>query len=196
MYRASVSNIDCFRQWEQDDELSTGWLLQRILGPFEQTPAMRAGEVFHRALENFSGSDSGDVLKSDGYSFEIDCDIELICPDAKEMSIAKEYGCLLVSGRIDAIFGATVYDHKTTAQFDPDRLMSGVQWRFYLDILDLPRFVWNVFVMKEEEPFRYIITDFHTLEQKRYPELRQDCERLARRYLKFAEQYLPTKQLA
>lgn len=191
MYRASVSNLDCFRAWEQDDDLTLGWLLQRILGPFEQTPAMRAGEAFHKALETFHGET--DRVMQDGYKFDILCEVELIQPDARELAIAKKYGDLMVSGRIDTIFGATVYDHKTTAQFDPDRLMSGYQWRFYLDILEVERFVWNVFVMRELDPLHYAITDFHALEQKRYPRLAKDCDLLAKRYLEFARQHLQQK---
>lgn len=192
MYRASVSNLEAFRCWENDEALELGWLLQRILGPFEQTSAMKAGEAFHKAMETFRGET--EQVASGKYRFDIDCDILLIQPDATELPISRRYGDLIVSGRVDAIFGATVYDHKATEYFDADRLLEGYQWRFYLDILELDRFVWNVFVMRETaDPFHYVITDFHPLEQKRYPSLASDCERLAKRYLHFAGQHLPQK---
>jgi hypothetical protein len=191
VWRASVSNIESFRQWSEDEDLELSWLLQRILGPFEQTPAMRAGELFHKALETMSGDAA--TLTADGFTFHIDCDIELVKPDCCELPISMDYGGLVVTGRVDAVFGSMVYDHKTTAQFDPDRLMSGYQWRYYLDILGVNRFAWNVFVMKEVDFKEYKITDFHVLEQRRYPELHLDCMNMATKYRQFAKTYLPTK---
>lgn len=193
MLTASVSNIDLFRTWREDEDLDMDWLLARLLSK-EQTEAMKVGEAFHKTMELAT---TGDVnsLEAHGYRFEFlkDCEVELA--PARELSLTKQYGDLLVRGRVDSITGTMVMDYKSTGQFDPDRLMCGYQWRFYLDMAIADRFRWDVFVIREtDDPKVYSISDFHRLEQTRYPGLADDCAKLAAEYAIFAKQYLPAKQ--
>lgn len=189
MLKASVSNIDLFRVWREDDELDMQWILQRILAS-EQTEAMKVGEAFHKAVELADLCETN-YLEAQGYRFEFprDCEIELM--PARELWLSKQYGELLVRGRVDATTGPMVLDFKSTTQFDPDRLMSGYQWRFYLDMTGADLFRWDVFVLKEtDDPKVYSVGDFHRLEQRRYPELARDCESLAQDYAQFAKEHL------
>lgn len=195
MLRASVSNLDLFRVWREDEELDLDWILQRILAS-EQTEAMRVGEAFHKAVEL---ADVGDTnyLEAMGYRFEFLKDCEVQIAPARELWISKQYGELLVRGRVDATTGPTVIDFKSTTQFDPDRLMNGYQWRFYLDMTGAENFRWDVFVLREtDDPKVYSVSDFHRLEQKRYPELAKDCADLVDDYIQFAKRHLPEKVVA
>lgn len=189
MLTASVSNLDLFRLWKDDEELSLGWLLQRIFEP-SQTDAMKAGEAFHKALEL---ADTGEVdsLTWGPYRFDFACDVTVALPQLREIPVSLPYGDLTVRGRLDAITGHCVTDFKTTEQFDPDRLMSGWQWRYYLDMTGCDVFRWLVFVLREaDDPLTYAVVDFHELVQRRYPDLHKDCERLAREYAAFAVEHL------
>lgn len=189
MLTTSVSNIDLFRVWRGDESLDLEWLRKRILLR-EQTEAMKVGEAFHKALE-LAGLCETDSLEAMGHRFEFlkDCEVELA--PARELSLTKEYGDLLVRGRVDCITGPLVLDYKSTSQFDPDRLMAGYQWRFYLDMAKADRFRWDVFVLREtDDPKIYSISDFHRLEQWRYPELAEDCGKLAAEYSAFAKEHL------
>lgn len=194
MLRASVSNLDLYRTWRESEELDLDWIIQIIKGPFEQTPAMRAGEALHKALEEQADGEIG-ILRHGKYSFDFnfcaDCEIEQVSLAGRELRVSQEYGDLLVRGRVDAVIGKTVIDYKSTSQFDADRLMFGYQWRFYLDMMQADRFRWEVFVMKEtDDPFDYVISDVHRLEQARYPDLHEDCMKLAADYAGFAKQHL------
>lgn len=184
--RVSVSNLELFRIWKESEDLDLEWLLSRLRQP-EQTEQMKAGEAFHSALENASVGDT-DTLTHGDYRFDFNCDFELAIPKFKELPVEKQYGDLLVRGRVDVLIGKMVTDYKTTEQFDADRLWSGCQWRYYLDMLDCSQFCWHVFVLKQFGPaYCYEINRVHTLFQFRYPTLHEDCMRLATEYSEFAK---------
>lgn len=191
--RVSVSNLDLYRTWRADEDLDLPWLLRRLRGEEPQTEAMKAGEAFHKILESPDFDEQTEVTYG-GYWFSILCDIELVLPKFRELSIEKTYGDLLVRGRVDGLTARTVTDYKTTAQFDADRLMAGYQWRYYLDMLDCDTFKWQVFVLNQYgEPGHYDVTQTHPLTQKRYPGLRNDCLRLAEDYAEFAKAHIEEK---
>lgn len=189
MLKARVSHLESFRQWKADDDLGLGWLLER-LGESEPTQAMRAGTAFHKALE-LAEYDDFEGICANGYTFHFEKDCQIEISRLREITGTKKYGELLVQGTCDCLDGRLVSDHKTTAQFDPDRFMSGYQWRFYLDIFEADLFRWNVFVIREtDESKTYLVTDYHRLEQRRYPDMRADCEKLAQEYVDFAKVHL------
>lgn len=191
----SVTNLESFRQWEEDEDLDLQWLLDRLQDK-EETPAMSIGKAFHRAMENLTVGERN-VLTDGDYRFDLNCDAEIFVPTLEEMSIQKQYGDLTVRGRVDALSGKEVTDYKSTQQFDPDRLMFGYQWRYYLDMTDCDSFCWKVFVLKEfGGPGCYEVRDVHTLRQKRYPDMHTDCARLAARYSLFANNHLPAGRAA
>jgi hypothetical protein len=186
---ARVSNLESFRQWKDDEDLGLGWLIERI---FDSTPspAMRAGTAFHKALELATCADF-ECLSADGYTFQFDCDAEIAISPVREIRGYKNYGDLTVTGQCDCIDGKVVIDYKTTANFDPDRYMFGYQWRFYLDIFEADLFRWNIFEIKEsDDPFAYVVRNFHRLEQRRYPDMAGDCAKLAKEYADFYQTHL------
>lgn len=182
MLSASVSNIECFRAWKQDEDLDFNWLMRKIRGEEPQSELMKAGNAFHSAIELMCEGECN-TLAFGEYRFDFNCHGEISSPSIREASVEKQYGDLLVRGRVDAWIGKEITDYKTTGQFDPDRLMEGYQWRFYLDMTESDSFCWKVFVMRDFGPERcYEIRDVHTLRQKRYPGLHEDCVRLAAEY--------------
>lgn len=196
MIAARVSNIEAFRQWlnwkpfhENDIEPTIEEFVERLTS-HEPSEAMLAGTAFHKALELAKLGDY-DNLEANGYLFKFADDIEIEQPIIREFRANKKYGGLLVTGQVDGVFNNIVIDYKTTKSFDADRYLSGYQWRFYLDLLGLDVFQWNVFVIKENEPNVYIVKDHHVLKASRYPELTSDCETLAAQYYDFAKEHMP-----
>lgn len=188
--RVRVSNVEAFRQWREDEEASVADLVAKILD-HHPSEAMRAGTAFHTALEHAEIGGEYPMLHADGYSFVMpDCELEL--PPIREVRAEKRYGDLVVSGKLDALDGRRVDDHKTTGRFDPDRYLAGYSWRYYLDIFGADTFRWNVFVIREVGPRIYDVDPPQRLEQRRYPGLPMDCARLARDFAAFARLYLPT----
>jgi hypothetical protein len=182
--RISVSNLDYFRAWKDDEDMPLAMLLARLSGTEPQTDNMKAGNAFHEALEHASEGELGTLALGD-YRFDFNCDANVEKLSIHELPVEKMYGDLLVRGRVDGLNGKEITDHKTTTQFDADRLMGGYQWRYYLDMMDCDRFRWEVFVIAERGEYCYEVTQHHTLTQKRYPGLGDDCARLAREYSEF-----------
>jgi hypothetical protein len=188
-FKVSVSNLDLYRTWRDDEELDLAWLLDRLTRR-EQTENMIVGEALHKALETTPHGEFMSV-SANGYTFQFLNDVELYIPQHREISISQQYGDLLVRGRVDCVDGVRVEDHKTTQHFDPERYLTGYQWRFYLDMMGANLFRWNVFELATTDyPDTYVVHNFHQLEQMRYPKLHEDCEKLAAEYLQFAEQHL------
>jgi hypothetical protein len=187
--QVSVSNLDFFRTWQEDEDMPIGVLIDRLSGKEPPSPAVEAGSALHEALEGVKEGELS-TLVTEKYRFDFNCDCEIPNLSIRELNASKQYGDLLVTGRVDGLSGKEVTDYKSTSQFDPDRLMGAYQWRYYLDMLDCDRFRWEVFVIAERGENRYEVTQAHTLMQFRYPKLHDDCARLAREYAQFIREYL------
>lgn len=191
---ARVSNIEAYRQWKNWQPLFDGQEeptvedLVRFITTDEPSEAMKAGTAFHKAME-LAGDGSHDQFQADGYQFLLP-EAELSLPAIREMRAFGTYGALTVTGQVDAVEGRIVTDHKTTGRFDPERYLTGCQWKFYLDLFGADEFRWNVFVLKELEEHVYSVAAPQALTATRYPEMREHCEALAADYLAFAELHL------
>lgn len=186
--RARVSNIEAFRQWRDDEEATPADLVARLTS-FAATPQMLAGTAFHKALELAPDGDHA-VLYANGYTFQLP-DATLVLPSIREIRAFGTYGGLTVTGRLDALEGKRVDDHKTTARFDAERYLAGYPWRFYLDIFDADVFRWNVFEIRELKPKVYEVSEPQTLETYRYPGMHEDCARLAADFHDFMLRHMP-----
>lgn len=191
---ARVSNIEAYRQWWNWTPLFDGQEeptvedLIRFITTDEPSEAMLAGTAFHKALE-LAEEGRHFTLEALGYTFRL-ADGEVALPDVRELRAYGSYGALTVTGQVDGLHGKTVIDHKTTGRFDPERYLNGCQWKFYLDLFGADVFRWNVFEIKELGEREYGVAPPHVLTACRYPELHDDCMRLAADYLEFANRYL------
>jgi hypothetical protein len=186
--RARVSNIEAFRYWRQAEDQSVEDLIERLT-TFQPNEAMLAGTAFHKALEDAKPGDY-ERLHANGYTFILP-EGELYLPPIRELRAFGNYGPLQVTGCVDVLDGKRVDDHKTTGRFDPERYLSGCQWKFYLDLLGADVFRWNVFEIRELEPRVYEVADMQMLEAYRYPGLHADCLRLATEFYEVMSQVLP-----
>jgi len=186
-----VSNVEAFRQYEQDEDMGAADLLARIRGDVPPSPAMLAGTAFHKALEH--AEHDTETLEADGYTFRFVVPCEVALAPVRELRMSKTYMVdgepAIITGQVDAIEGKRIDDHKTTARFDADRYLSGYQWRLYLDIFGADCFRWNVFeIALNEDEDCYDVHGSHRLEQYRYPALTDDCQALVDRFVRFMRQ--------
>jgi len=188
-----VSNIEAYRQWmnwaplHEDDVEPTVEDFIRFITTDEPSEKMRVGTAFHAAIEAAQDGNH-DTFSAHGYTFLLP-DAEIVLPAIREQRVAKDYGALKVTGKADCVEGKIVYDHKTTSKVDLDRYMDGYQWRYYLDLFEADVFQWNVFQIyeaKREGENVYRVAEPQVLRAYRYPELQQDCVRLAEEFLEFA----------
>lgn len=192
MRETSVSNIDLYKMWKNQDELDLSWLLMK-LAVRKQTEAMMAGEAFHKAVE-YAPDGEFSTLSALDYQFRFCGDYELALPKLRESSLSREYSGLLVKGRVDGLGASVVHDLKTTEQFDPDRYLERMAWRFYLDIWGAKRFEWHIFQVKETGRKQYDVYAYHHLVQYGYQGLHEDCLRAAEEYRDFAGRFLGPSQ--
>jgi hypothetical protein len=192
--RWRVSNVEAFRKWEADEEAELEPFVDELLHGFEPSPAMLAGTAFHKALEDAPTGLTVSTLEALGHTFTFRGDFEVRLPVIRELRASKTYMVdgqpIVISGQVDALEGLRIEDHKTTSRFDPDRFMSGYQWRLYLDIFGASQFRWNVFELSElDAPGFYEVRDQHTLEQFRYPAMTADCQALVTRFARFVREH-------
>lgn len=192
-----VSDVESFRQWEQDEELTEAWLLARLRHEDATTQAQAAGTALHLALEHAHEGEA-DELHASGYTFRFPSDAVVVCPPIREQRRRRTWmvdgAPITISGQVDGLDGLTVYDHKTTGRVDLERYLDGYQWRLYLAIFQAQRFVWQVFDMRpahgepEDEPRVYDVREVHQLEQHWYPGLEDDCAALVARFARFVRE--------
>jgi hypothetical protein len=197
-----VSHVEAFRKWEGDEEAEEADLIDSIRGLRDPTEAMLAGTALHKALEA-AGEDEFEVLEALGFRFRFRGDYTLALPVVRELRASKVYLVdgepITISGQVDALEGKRIDDHKSTSRFDPDRYITGYQWRLYLDIFGADVFRWNVFEMTQVDstgesegfelpPPEYEVFGHHTLEQHRYPQLEGDCQRMVERFARFVHE--------
>lgn len=180
-----ASRLDDFRDYLSGEtfageEYTTEAFIARLCGR-EETAKMAAGTAVHKALEM---AVDGDLAGADvnGWTITFDMDGALSLPRLREIPLSRRYGDVTLFGRVDAITGTTVYDHKTTQAFDADRYADSYQWRAYLAISGRDRFVYELFKAKVDEDARtVVITDHISLSFHRYPALEADVAALVAR---------------
>lgn len=211
---STISKIETWRMWRENDDLDFGWLLTQFRKEEKPSEQQLAGLALHHALELAPREQETEFLRADGYRFAFLKDFSLELPPSREVAITKEYGELILHGRVDSIDGLIVTDYKTTKQFNPERLLEGYQWRYFLDMTGADIFRWKIFVLlaagEEDGPYSgpdeeleelevlrnlsrtYIVSEIHDLDERRYPALGEDCARLAADYLAFMKRHART----
>lgn len=196
--RVSASDLDALRYYLADDEANLADLLSQLRRESEPTESMKAGTALHAALETSEPGEHGE-LTADGYTFVFEADGEIDLPAIREVKTARDYvvgGCVVtLVGKVDAVEGRRVDDHKFTARYDAERFMSSMQWRVYLDLFDANEFRWNVFEGRQDRnaPSRYIITAVHQLRMHRYPGMGDHVRRALSDFVSFARDHLPER---
>lgn len=198
--RVSATDIDAYRRYlnppipEMEIELAD--LLAQLRRQEPPTEAMLAGTALHAILERATDGEFTTVA-IDGYTFDFDCDCEIKLPRIREIKGTRDYeidGCTVtLVGKVDAIHGRRIEDHKFTSRYDAERFLSSYQWRIYLDVFEADEFRWNVFEGREVEPQTYRIFGFHQLGAHRYPGMGDDVRREVGAFLDFARQHLPER---
>lgn len=196
--RFRVSEVESFRQWREDEEAELETLLARLRGETPPSAAMLAGTAFHKCLETAPAGLTVSELATDDYRFSFAGDFTVELPAIREVRAGKTWLVdgepVCISGQLDAIHGKRVEDHKTTGRFDPERYLTGYQWRLYLTIFGADAFRWNVFEITEtDEPGHWQVFAQHRLEQYRYPAMEDDCARLVQDLARFARIHLPER---
>ncbi|MGA0595651.1 hypothetical protein [Enterovirga sp. CN4-39] len=194
--RVSASDIDSFRYFMADEEGDLAGLLARLRRQEPPSEAMLAGTALHAALETCRDGSMDEVV-SDGFRFTFAFDEELDIPPTREMKATREYEigghAVTLVGKVDAVLGRRIDDHKFTSRYDPERFLGSYQWRIYLDIFGADLFRWNVFEGRETGDRHYTINHLHKLTMHRYPGMGDDIQRELSAFVEFLSVHMPER---
>ena len=183
--RVSVTHIDQYIYYKNTEEMTLDDLIERLKPTAEPTEPMKIGTAFHTILETMEGE--LDEIEQDGYKFKFDLDAEITIPKIQEIKAEKQYGSTTVVGKVDAIGGLMVDDHKTTSQFKVENYADSYQWRLYLDIFGANVFRYNIFSRRENKDGVQVIRALDVLPLHRYPLLEIDVKAMVAEYAFFAD---------
>jgi hypothetical protein len=196
--RVSASDIDAYRYYRESEDLSLADFLDRLRRVTPPTPSMLAGTALHKALENAEAA-SHSTLRADGYTFQVECQANIDLPDIRECKATRDYRIgdvdVTLVGKVDAILGKRIDDHKFTSRWDAERFLNSYQWRLYLEIFNADEFRWNVFEGRadRDDPQTYLVTSIQSLRTFRYPGMAEDVERELGLFVEFVQEHLPEK---
>jgi uncharacterized protein YukE len=196
--RVSATDIDALRYFLADEEGDLAELLAQLRRQTPPTPAMLAGTAFHKALESFDQGFTAQIEALE-HTFNLEIDDELDLPALREMKASREYVVddvvVTLVGKVDAVLGKRIDDHKLTSSFDAERFMAGYQWRIYLEVFGADEFRWNVFegaaIAGQERVWK--IRSLNKLTMHRYPGMGDDIAREVAAFVHFAKLHLPEK---
>ncbi|MDR0219229.1 MAG: hypothetical protein LBI71_10155 [Enterobacteriaceae bacterium] len=197
MIRLSATNIEAYRRWSANPDTEVNELVDYLLKRTEPTEAMEAGSAFHKVLEN-SAQGELTTVESGRFLFDFtEMDGELALPDIRERKLEKPFVVdgepVTFVGVVDAMDTTTIYDHKLTAQLNPENYTDSMQWRCYLDWFGLSRFTYNLFhkYQPAREPGLYKIKEFMPVTFYSYPDIHSDVMNVASGLVQFIKQYVP-----
>lgn len=201
--RVSATDVDALRFFKAppvpEMQIELDDLLRRLRRQEPATEAMLAGTAFHQALESAPPGEYAD-LAAGGYTFDLAGIVgELEVPPIRELKTTREYEIdgitVTLVGKVDALHGRRVDDHKLTGSLDVEKYLSSFQWKAYLELFGADEFRWNVFEGKETRPHskHYVITALHPLSAYRYPSMRADVENEIGLFVEFAREWLPER---
>jgi len=180
--RISVTWLDSY-QYFLDSDMTEDELYERFYGAFTQNPAMAAGTAWHKHLE--IANNAHDIVEMDGFTF----DCSQVPSDGNDVVIGLPYerenkhvvqlidGVDLV-GMIDVETPYTVYDHKLTGSYNPERYFDAWQWRAYLTMRNKSQFTYQVFECKPVREYGQTveIKDYHTLDMYAYEGMQDEVK--------------------
>lgn len=203
MIRLSVTDLDSYLYWRDDEDMDFEELLKRLRGESEPTDAMMAGRAFHKLFELAEyGQELGSPLV-DGWQFVFAIEREIALPTIRELKAEIELhtpsGPVTLVGKVDSLHGKIVHDYKLTERFDIERYADSYQWRAYLSMFGASQFVYDVFVARyDEQPTsqgfrRATVYDYQRFPVHAYPGMSADVERAVAGLAEIVAKHVPQK---
>lgn len=201
MYRISVTTLEKFRRFtvEASPYDTEAALIETIKGIFLGNDKTRTGEAFHGLIEGEYSSEANGFL-SKGILFTPTqarpaFEFKKLHPSMiHEINVRKVYLIpgheIMITGRMDGLEGIQIRDTKTKFRsIDMQEYADSYQWRFYLDMVELDVFYYDVFEVKgfEALPLRPDVQfcDPETLCLYRYDSMQEDCLTLLNDFMKY-----------
>ena len=183
-------------------------LIETLKGLFFGNDKTKTGSAYHKIIEgDFNLIKESGIVYADDIAFSIEQALPALNFRAEhmgmvhEITVSKEYevgdGVIQVSGRIDGLEGIEVRDTKTKYKaIDFQEYLESCQWKFYLDMLQLDTFHYDVFEVKDFQALTgktpYFLPDVkfmpvESLTCYSYSRLQTDCHILLNQFMQYID---------
>lgn len=162
----SPSRIDSYLYYKNSEQ-TLDEFIDNLLGLTTMSVNVYAGIAVHSFIEKCGcGEFSRRVNNKFNFLFRADkwrCliktdkDITITLPGRREEWINKQFGDVLISGRVDARGNYVIHDLKTTSDCNLERYMASMQWKMYLWMTGCKQFVYDIIEVKIYEDKRIIL---------------------------------------
>jgi hypothetical protein len=173
-------------------------LLENLTKPFIESPKMRFGKACHMLLENpdkaFKNK-SGYNIYNEVISFkeaEPLLEFRSLHPDGiyehrfKKVYMIRGYE-VTMSQMVDFIEFDTVFDFKIVeASPKTEQFMNSFQWKCYLDVTELPTFVYQIWQRRGTKNFKYL-SEFDPITLYRFDGLHDEVVMMIEQFIRFLE---------
>lgn len=214
MIRLSVSDLETWRYYKDDEEATLADLIASLTRKEPPTPNMLAGAAFAKLMEHATER-TLHTEQIDGWEFYFALEAEIALPPVRELKAEMLFetsnGPVTLVGKVDGIDGA-IHDQKLTESFDPERYLDSMQWRAYLVMFGGREFVYDIFLAKYERgkghtdaEGKYIkgpptgkitVVDYQPIRFFSYPDIRADVQRAVSQLADVITRYVPERVAA
>jgi len=196
--RLSVTDLESFRYWRDDEESELPDLLRRLQRLDPPTDQMEAGRAFAKLFEQ---ANVGEIKWAtvDGWRFRFDLDAELELAPVRELKTERVFqtpsGPVTLVGMVDGTTGRRIRDQKLTQRWDAEKYTESLQWRAYLVMLGADTFTYDVFVGRYKGQ-EVTIGEYHPLTFYAYPNMAEDVQRAVNELAAIVAHHLPERVVA
>jgi hypothetical protein len=190
--RIRPSSIDTYVQyrsgyhWNGVNEYTTDEFVRYLAGVGQKTSYhLTMGTALHKLFELSPYGTLPEYIIVDGVhiSCHPDFDATIYRPTQLEVPVSGVINGLLIKGTCDAKDSHAVYDWKTTKSFSIETYTLSWQWRVYLYLTGLNKFVYNVFTANKNEASNSIeLKKLDVVTCYRYPDMNKDVENIVNEY--------------
>ncbi|BBL73171.1 hypothetical protein [Methylomagnum ishizawai] len=171
--KTSVSALEAFRRF-QNELLTQEALVARLTTPFREDSEnvrIQKGIDLHKYIETGNPRTMQLAWDRDSVDAAIE-ESDLV--GEHELWISGPLGDTHVHAKADLVNGLEIRDFKATGlPFKADDYEASYQWRLYLALTGCERFVYRVFEVPDDLPYR--VVESHTFPLYPYPALLDDC---------------------
>lgn len=191
--RISCTALEGFRLFmnPENEWFTEEKFIADLRGESPASPAMELGTAFGRVLETPETYEV-DGGYQHGQQF---LSAEMMAPalalmdrrGVYEAKATKDYGACTVVAMADQIVGSHLIEHKTTlGQFDIDKYLESVQWRFMADIFEPSFITYHVFCLSDSYG-RLELKSIESFNVYPYAAMHDECARLVDRFANYVE---------
>lgn len=174
--KVSVTTLEAYRLMTAE-VISEDDLVSQVNRTGPETDAMRIGKEFADLLEHGMG---GFRIKHPAPMIDAEAFERMLAPGDRiglpEFWLGGELCGRWIAAKADLVYGREIREFKTTSQFNIDKYMDSLQWRFYLLLGNASRCYYRVFEKRENKETGLIEPKAdHTFYVSAYPGMRDDC---------------------